>query len=36
MKNYKKMFINYTLKGKNDLTEMWVNGRAPWALWQKK
>lgn len=25
-----------TLKGKNDLTEMWVNGHAPWALWQKK
>lgn len=24
-----------TLKGKNDLTEMWQNGTAPWALWLK-
>lgn len=24
-----------TLKGKNDLTEMWQNGTAPWALWAK-
>lgn len=24
-----------TLKGKNDLTEMWQNGTAPWALWIK-
>ena len=22
-----------TLKGKNDLTQMWLNGRAPWAKW---
>lgn len=22
-----------TLKGKNDLTEMWQNGQAPWAKW---
>ena len=25
-----------TLKDKNDLTEMWQNDRAPWAVWQKK
>lgn len=25
-----------TLKGKNDLTQMWQNGTAPWALWMKK
>ena len=25
-----------TLKGKNDLTEMWQNDNAPWAVWQKK
>lgn len=24
-----------TLKGKNDLKEMWENSNAPWALWQK-
>ena len=24
-----------TLKGKNDLTEMWQNETAPWALWMK-
>lgn len=23
-----------TLKGKNDLTEMWTSGKAPWAKWQ--
>ena len=25
-----------TLKGKNDLTEMWMTGRAPWAKWLHK
>lgn len=25
-----------TLKGKNDLTEMWQNDTAPWAIWNKK
>ncbi len=25
-----------TLKGKNDLTEMWQNGSAPWAKWLNK
>ncbi|MCR5260267.1 MAG: glucose-1-phosphate cytidylyltransferase [Candidatus Gastranaerophilales bacterium] len=25
-----------TLKGKNDLTEMWVNNKAPWAKWLEK
>ena len=25
-----------TLKGKNDLTDMWQSDNAPWALWQKK
>ncbi len=25
-----------TLKGKNDLTEMWQNGTAPWAIWTKE
>lgn len=25
-----------TLKGKNDLTEMWQSCNAPWALWTKK
>lgn len=25
-----------TLKDKNDLTEMWLNGTAPWALWLKE
>ncbi len=25
-----------TLKGKNDLTELWESGQAPWALWSKK
>ena len=25
-----------TLKGKNDLTQMWMDGSAPWALWAKK
>ena len=25
-----------TLKGKNDLTEMWLNHNAPWAIWQNK
>ena len=25
-----------TLKDKNDLTEMWVNGKAPWATWLKE
>jgi glucose-1-phosphate cytidylyltransferase len=25
-----------TLKDKNDLTELWNNGKAPWALWNKK
>lgn len=25
-----------TLKCKNDLTDMWMNERAPWALWKKK
>ena len=25
-----------TLKGKNDLTQMWQNGTAPWVLWAKK
>ncbi len=25
-----------TLKGKNDLTQMWMDGTAPWALWNKK
>ena len=24
-----------TLKGKNDLTEMWLTGQAPWAMWMK-
>lgn len=24
-----------TLKGKNDLTELWESGDAPWALWDK-
>ncbi|MCL2208700.1 MAG: glucose-1-phosphate cytidylyltransferase [Treponema sp.] len=24
-----------TLRDKNELTDMWVNGYAPWALWQK-
>jgi glucose-1-phosphate cytidylyltransferase len=24
-----------TLKDKNELTDMWINGRAPWALWIK-
>lgn len=24
-----------TLKGKNDLTEMWTKGVAPWALWMR-
>lgn len=24
-----------TLKDKNDLTEMWMNNKAPWALWLK-
>ena len=24
-----------TLKDKNELTEMWQNGSAPWAVWQK-
>ena len=25
-----------TLKGKNDLTEMWQSGNAPWAVWLNK
>jgi glucose-1-phosphate cytidylyltransferase len=25
-----------TLKDKNELTNIWVNGKAPWALWQKE
>jgi glucose-1-phosphate cytidylyltransferase len=25
-----------TLNDKNDLTDMWLKGKAPWALWQKK
>ena len=25
-----------TLKDKNDLTEMWQNGTAPWAVWNKE
>jgi glucose-1-phosphate cytidylyltransferase len=25
-----------TLKDKNDLTELWNRGKAPWALWNKK
>jgi len=25
-----------TLKGKNDLTEMWESNKAPWAVWQNK
>ncbi|MBQ6516985.1 glucose-1-phosphate cytidylyltransferase [bacterium] len=25
-----------TLKGKNELTDMWMNGTAPWAVWFKK
>lgn len=25
-----------TLKGKNDLTEMWMTETAPWALWKKE
>lgn len=25
-----------TLKGKNDLTDLWESGTAPWALWNKK
>ena len=25
-----------TLKDKNDLTEMWVNEKAPWAVWSNK
>ena len=25
-----------TLKGKTDLTEMWLEGRAPWAKWAQK
>ncbi len=25
-----------TLKDKNDLTELWRNDKAPWAVWQKK
>lgn len=24
-----------TLKDKNDLTKMWINGTAPWALWRQ-
>ena len=24
-----------TLKGKNDLTEYWESGKAPWAIWNK-
>lgn len=24
-----------TLKGKNDLTDMWQSGNAPWALWER-
>jgi glucose-1-phosphate cytidylyltransferase len=24
-----------TLKDKNELTNMWINGKAPWALWLK-
>ena len=24
-----------TLREKNELTELWVNGNAPWAMWQK-
>jgi len=24
-----------TLNDKNELTDVWVNGKAPWALWQK-
>ena len=25
-----------TLKGKNELTDMWMNGTAPWAVWFKE
>ena len=25
-----------TLKGKNELTEMWLKGQAPWAKWLSK
>ena len=25
-----------TLHGKNQLTEMWLQGKAPWALWLNK
>lgn len=25
-----------TLKDKNDLTEMWMSGNAPWAVWSRK
>jgi glucose-1-phosphate cytidylyltransferase len=24
-----------TLRDKNELTDMWTKGTAPWALWQK-
>jgi glucose-1-phosphate cytidylyltransferase len=24
-----------TLKDKNEITDMWVHGRAPWAVWTK-
>jgi glucose-1-phosphate cytidylyltransferase len=23
-----------TLRDKNELTDMWISGKAPWALWQ--
>jgi hypothetical protein len=25
-----------TLRDKTELTTMWMNGKAPWALWAKK
>ena len=25
-----------TLKDKNDLTDMWIADKAPWAVWQNK
>ena len=28
--------FNKCLKCKNDLTEMWENDKAPWAVWKQK
>ena len=35
-KHYGFWFPMDTLKGKNDLTQMWQEDRAPWAIWQKR